>query len=356
MPAPFVQFATMGDGGRVAFHVLGTGPAIAMLYPYHINHIALNWRVPLHRAATEFFGRHLTVINLDFLGAGLSDQVSGELSLESFSESLDAVLGAAGLKRVAVCAMGAAGLIACHFAARHPERVTRIVFIASGDSQANRHLLHLRHSTPDLEAELRGALLGGVGDKRNAVALAHLARAALTSRMLAAWEALLERENLMTLARAVKPPALYLHAADDQLVPLSAAQALVGHLPNATLRIVSGRSGMDVWRNRAAVEEVVRFVRTGEPSDTRSPRPRHKADRSAYPASLSEREAEVIHLLALGRTNRQIADELFISLNTVSHHLRNIFSKTGASNRTEAAAFAFESGLAAVQNPHPRQP
>ena len=55
----------MGDGGRIAFHVLGTGPGIAMLYPYHVNHIALNWRVPLHRAATNFLGRHLTVINLD---------------------------------------------------------------------------------------------------------------------------------------------------------------------------------------------------------------------------------------------------------------------------------------------------
>lgn len=58
MPAPVVQFATMDHGGRIAFHVLGTGPGIAMLYPYHVNHIALNWHVPLHRAATNFLGRH----------------------------------------------------------------------------------------------------------------------------------------------------------------------------------------------------------------------------------------------------------------------------------------------------------
>jgi hypothetical protein len=70
MGAPVVQFATMGRGGRVAFHVLGTGPRMAMLYPYHVNHIALNWRVPLHRAATDFLGRHLTVVNLDGAGGG----------------------------------------------------------------------------------------------------------------------------------------------------------------------------------------------------------------------------------------------------------------------------------------------
>jgi DNA-binding CsgD family transcriptional regulator/pimeloyl-ACP methyl ester carboxylesterase len=354
MPAPVVQFAAMGDGGRIAFHVLGTGPGIAMLYPYHVNHIALNWRVPLHRAATNFLGRHLTVINLDFRGAGLSAPLHEDLTLESFSEALKAVLAAAGQERVALCAMGAAGLMACHFAVRQPKRVTRLVFIASGDSPANQHLLHMRQSTPDIEAELRGTLLGGVGDTRNAAALARVARASLTPGMLAAWEALLARENLTALARAVKAPALYLHAADDQLVPLSGAQALVSELPEATLRIVPGRSGMDVWRNRAAVEEILDFVRIGDSSAAMPRLRRRRSKGSDYPAGLSEREAEVIRLLALGRTNRQIADELFISLNTVSHHLRNIFSKTRASNRTEAAAFALETGIASHRRQAPR--
>jgi DNA-binding NarL/FixJ family response regulator len=356
MSAPVVQFANSGDGGRIAFHVLGTGPGIAMLYPYHVNHIALNWRVPLHRAATNFLGRHLTVINLDFRGAGLSAPLGEDLTLESFSDALGAVLAAAGQERVALCAMGAAGLIACHFAARQPERVTRLVFIASGDSPANRHLLQMRHGNPDIEAELRGTLLGGVGDKRNAAALARVARASLAPSMLAAWEALLARENPTALARAVKAPALYLHAADDQLVPRSAAQSLVSQLPEATLRIVPGRSGMDVWRNVAAVEEIVTFVRTGDPSPT-MPRPRRRRRKSSHhPAGLSDREAEVIRLLALGRTNRQIADELFISINTVSHHLRNIFTKAGASNRTEAAAFALEAGIAVQRKQALRHP
>lgn len=355
MSAPVVEFATMSGGGRVAFHTLGKGPPIALLYPCHVNHIALNWRVPLHRAATEFLARRLTVINLDFPGAGLSGNARGELSLDYLSYALEAVLDAAGQSRVALCAMGAAGLIACHFAARRPQRVTRVVFIASGDSPANRHLLRLRSSTPDIESELRGSLLVGLNDRRNVVALTRVARAALTPGALAAWEAILERANPEAAASAVTMPALYLHAADDQLVPLSAAKAFVRHLPDAALRIVPGRSGMDVWRNRAAVEEIVRFVHTAGPSGD-PPRPaRLRANRSPHPAGLSDREAEVIRLLAVGRTNRQIADELFISLNTVSHHLRNIFAKTGASNRTEAAAFAFETGLAVHPPSLPRQ-
>ena len=59
--------------------------------------------------------------------------------------------------------------------------------------------------------------------------------------------------------------------------------------------------------------------------------------RAAVP--LSRREKEVLERIALGRTNQQIADELFISLYTVVRHVANIFDKTGSANRTEAARF-----------------
>jgi DNA-binding NarL/FixJ family response regulator len=68
-----------------------------------------------------------------------------------------------------------------------------------------------------------------------------------------------------------------------------------------------------------------------------------------YPDGLSPREVEVLRLLAAGKGNRDIADTLCISLNTVATHVRNILSKTGAANRTEAAAYAIRQGLL----PHP---
>jgi hypothetical protein len=62
-----------------------------MLFPYHVNHLALNWRVPLHRGAIEFLARYFTVVNLDFRGAGLSERRIPGLSLESFAEDIDSV-------------------------------------------------------------------------------------------------------------------------------------------------------------------------------------------------------------------------------------------------------------------------
>jgi DNA-binding NarL/FixJ family response regulator len=60
---------------------------------------------------------------------------------------------------------------------------------------------------------------------------------------------------------------------------------------------------------------------------------------------MTRREVEVLSLIALGKSNRAVADTLFISLNTVANHVRSILSKTGAANRTEAAAYAIRHGL-----------
>jgi DNA-binding CsgD family transcriptional regulator len=60
---------------------------------------------------------------------------------------------------------------------------------------------------------------------------------------------------------------------------------------------------------------------------------------------LSERELEVLRLVAAGRTNREIASALVLSQHTVARHVQNIFGKLGVSSRTAATAFAFEHEL-----------
>jgi len=68
--------------------------------------------------------------------------------------------------------------------------------------------------------------------------------------------------------------------------------------------------------------------------------------RPRLPAGLSTREAEVLRLVALGKSNREIAETLMISERTVANHLASIFNKTRVDNRTAATAFAIHHGLA----------
>jgi DNA-binding CsgD family transcriptional regulator/pimeloyl-ACP methyl ester carboxylesterase len=351
MALPIIRYANTSDGVRIAFHVLGKGPAMAVLFPYHVNHLTLNWQVALHRGAFEYLARFFTVINIDFRGAGISQRSVSSLSLANFVEDMRAVLACLRIERVALCALGDAALIACHAASLWHTRVTNMVFIGAGESETNRRVLSLRHASPGLEARLRGALLAGLDDKNNASALSAVAREALSSNALMHWEQVLRRNSLSSMASRVAAPALWLHAVDDELVTAKNARTLVKTMRKATLMMVPGRSAMDIWRDRTAMQAMTRFLAKGFGIEDEIVRAQRRSPRklAAYPSGLSEREVEVLRFVAVGRTNKEISEDLFISLNTVSYHLRNIFNKTGAANRTAAASFAHRHGLSANQ-------
>jgi DNA-binding NarL/FixJ family response regulator len=66
---------------------------------------------------------------------------------------------------------------------------------------------------------------------------------------------------------------------------------------------------------------------------------------SRLPDGLTPREADVLKLLAIGRSNKDISTALAISLSTVATHIRSILTKAGCANRTEAAAYAMRHEL-----------
>ena len=70
-----------------------------------------------------------------------------------------------------------------------------------------------------------------------------------------------------------------------------------------------------------------------------------RAGRRARPGGLTERQVDVLRLLAAGRSNREIAEVLVISPRTAEHHVQDVYTRIGVSSRAGAALFAMEHGL-----------
>jgi len=85
------------------------------------------------------------------------------------------------------------------------------------------------------------------------------------------------------------------------------------------------------------VPYALKLLRAANLADVHSPGPK--------PEVLSARELEVLRLIAQGKTNREIADQLVIALSTVKTHVNNVYGKLGASRRTQAIGRARELDL-----------
>jgi len=134
-------------------------------------------------------------------------------------------------------------------------------------------------------------------------------------------------------ARRVAQPALVVHARGDRAVPYEEGRRLASLLPNArfvTLEtdnhiLQEGEPAWDVF-----LSEVRAFLGDDERTLTAA------ADLS----ELSEREREVLGLVAAGLTNEQIAERLFLSARTVERHLSNVYAKLRLSGKSARAAAA----------------
>ena len=144
----------------------------------------------------------------------------------------------------------------------------------------------------------------------------------------------------------VDVPTLVFHSRYDARIPFSEGQQIAASMPNARFVALESRNHILLETEPAWAEfrqELSGFLDEGTTRglpDTALP-----VSGLGDEANLTRREVEVLRLIAAGKTDREIAEDLYISVRTVGNHVKNILAKAGCANRTAAAMYASTRGL-----------
>jgi DNA-binding NarL/FixJ family response regulator len=156
---------------------------------------------------------------------------------------------------------------------------------------------------------------------------------------------ILRRAQAMVADREVDHVVLYTWSADANLLAIARASGVSGVLSKAgsAVQLVDGLERI-ARGEQLGFDTPLRLA--GHQGHDRSDRPDQRPPVSIdLQADLTAREQEVLAMLGLGLSNRDIADELFLGVETVRTYVRQVFQKLGVKNRTQAAVRARVLGL-----------
>jgi pimeloyl-ACP methyl ester carboxylesterase len=297
----------------------------------------------------DALGRIATVVRYDERGYGLSDWELEDFSLEARLGDLEAVAAAAGFDRYALMAMGQSGQVAISHAAQHPGRVTRLIlngtFAGVTDEYRERfeeyfatlvQIVRFGWTLPDsrFRRVFSESMVPGAteGQKRWIDELQPL----VTTSDVAIRAAQVRQEtDVIDLLGEVSVPTLVLHARGNRMAPFEQGRLMAAHIPDAhfvaleseNMSPLASEPAWQIW-----LDEVTRFLEPDRTSLTT------RSAQSEPKEQLTEREIELIHLVADGLTNDEIAEHLMLSARTVERHLSNVYRKLGVSGTAARAA------------------
>ncbi len=345
-----IRFCKSFDGTRIAYAVTGKGPPI-LRAPHWLTHLEYEWQSPIWHPWIEAFSREYTLVRMDERGCGLSDRNVDDFSFDAFVHDLEAVADAAQLGRFTLFGHSQGGAFAIRYAARHPERVERLILLGS----YLRGFLRFPGLAPEriaeLEAQLKLIEVGwGREDESYRQMFASQFMPGATLEQLRSMSALQKASSsaqnavriLRTVfaldvvkdARLVRCPTLVLHARSDMRVPYEQGRLIAAEIAGARFVTLATNNHILLSQEpafRQFFDELRAFV----------PRP---GDGASF-AELTSREIQVLERIARGLDNAKIAAALGISEKTVRNHITHIFDKLGVQSRAQAIVLARDRGL-----------
>jgi pimeloyl-ACP methyl ester carboxylesterase/DNA-binding CsgD family transcriptional regulator len=334
-------------GGRtVAWSSVGSGPVL-VIGGWWSSHLGLDWEDPSFRRFTLRLAERHTVVRYDRPGSGLSDRAGPPPEdLDGQVAVLAGLVEALGSDRISLFGASSGCPVAAAYAAEHPDRLDRLVLYggyARGADVASPAARESMIAVVEAHWGLGSRVLADVflpgATARERDAFARFQRRSATREVAA--EALRTVYDLDATDRlaSVRCPTLVLHRRGDRAISFALGRDLADRIPRSTFVELSGDDHFPwVGDSRAVVRAIELFLSGRDPAEATTPAAR--AD-----ATLSERELDVLRLVARGLTDAEIAEELTLSAHTVHRHVANIRTRLGVTSRAAAAAWAVEHGL-----------
>jgi pimeloyl-ACP methyl ester carboxylesterase/DNA-binding CsgD family transcriptional regulator len=366
-----IRFCKTMDGVQLAYAVMGQGYPIVKAANW-LSHLEFECESPVWRHWWSGLSEQHTLIRYDERGCGLSDWDVSDFSFDAWVRDLETVIDAVALDRFALLGVSQGGAVAIAYALKYPEKVSHLILYGAF---AKGQDIHLVQKPEDVEMFGQFIRLGWGQDNpafRQLFTSLFIPEGALEQSR---WFNDLQRiscspENaarffhqftcidVCELAAQVQIPTLVLHAQEDALVPFRQGRSLATLIPNA--RLISLNSKNHILLEEPAwqrfISEVQAFLKTvSQVVSQAEDKPQAQLaesihsiadiDSSQLAELLTEREQEILELIAQGLSNAQIGERLVLSPKTVRNHITHIFSKLQVTRRAEAIVRARDAGF-----------
>lgn len=277
-----IRFCTAPDNVRIAYATSGTGPPLVKTSNW-LTHLEYDWESPVWRHWLHELSRDHTLVRYDERGNGLSDRDAADLSFEACLSDLETVVDTLGLERFPLLGLCKGSALAIAYAARHPERVSRLV-VYGGFLRGN--ATGARTPEEREEAVMLNAMLPlGWGRENPAFRqffafqflpegtpeqhewFSELVRITTSPEVAATVRTVAGQIDVTELADQVRIPTLVLHATGDAFSPFDQGREIASRINGSRFVPLESRNHVLLEEEPACsrfLQEVRGFLQEGE--------------------------------------------------------------------------------------------